>query len=445
MRYAPCLYLILLFFPGCESYTGNFDIRGNAVYDNGEPVNQGSVLLDDADKAVTDEQGFFEIPDVPAGRYTLKITSSDSTGRYTSSETDIDLKGGDLDLEQLLLPLPVRLHEAEELSSRSLTLRWDRSHADDFREYKVYIHHSSALDESTGTLLHIATEPGDTVLRVDAGDFWWGGATLTPNTTYYFRVFVMNAYGRHSGSNILEATTPIWDHPEEFTHNYALDLESSFAARGTLTGIAWDGEYFWMQYFQEVGGYDDNNVLSLQQFDYLSGEVLQEFVWEDTNLDSHGITWDGERIWISFFSFIQSVDLQTGQRGSSYYIGEGTSDLAWTGEELVLLDHWNLITLLDPDKGIIGAQFDTPCKAIGYSGSEGVACRDGEIWVINWLHHEITIQDFQGRHIGVADTDFIDHDPDTKVPYRMPMCFMGDRLVIAVDSQVRVYQVTGID
>jgi hypothetical protein len=255
----------------------------------------------------------------------------------------------------------------------------------------------------------------------------------------------MNAYGRHSGSNILEVTTSLWDHADEFTCNYVLELESSFAARGNLTGIAWDGEYFWMQYYQEVGGAYDNNLLTLQQYDHASGEVLQEFVWEDTHLDTYGITWDDERIWISFFTFVQSADRETGERGTSYYIGGGTTDLAWTGEALVLLDKWNMITLLDPDNGMVSAQFDTPCKAVGFSGGEGVACREDEIWTINWMHHEICIQDLQGRHIGVADVDFIDHDPDNKIPYRMTMCFTDDRLVIAVDSQVRVYKYTRMD
>ncbi len=34
----------------------------------------------------------------------------------------------------------------------------------------------------------------------------------------YFRVFVMNSYGRMSGSNILKVTASLWDHTGEFTN-----------------------------------------------------------------------------------------------------------------------------------------------------------------------------------------------------------------------------------
>ena len=263
-----------------------------------------------------------------------------------------------------------------------------------------------------------------------------------PNTTYYFRVFVMNAYGRHSGSNILGVTTSLWDNADEFTHNYKMELDFSFATQGNLTGIAWDGSYFWMQYFEEVGGADDNNRLTLVQYDLAEGTVLQEFLFEDTNLSCGGITWDGEHVWVSFYNHIKSVDLSTGEWDKTYYLGEGTIDLAWTGEYLVLLDLWNSIALLNPHNGMVGNQFDTPFKAIGYSGEKGVAARQDEIWVINWMHHEVCILDMEGNHIGVAETDFIEQG-DYHINYmHMPMCFMGEKLVIAVDSQVKVYDLT---
>ena len=149
-------------------------------------------------------------------------------------------------MENLLLPVPVKLLEPESVSSTSIKLNWNRCNADDFREYKIYIHHTNALDESSGTLLHIATDVNDTTLSIKEGDFWWAGTTLTPNSTYYFRVFVMNSHGRMSGSNILDVTTTLWDHAADFTSNYNLELDLSFAAQGNLRGIAWDGDYFWM-------------------------------------------------------------------------------------------------------------------------------------------------------------------------------------------------------
>jgi hypothetical protein len=102
-------------------------------------------------------------------------------------------------MDELLLTIPVNLLEPADITSHSIKLIWNRCMASDFREYKIYIQYSSALDENTGTLLHVITGKNDTVHNVNKGDFWWGGSTLTPNTTYYFRVFVMNSYGRMSG------------------------------------------------------------------------------------------------------------------------------------------------------------------------------------------------------------------------------------------------------
>ncbi len=434
-----------LSFLGCSEDPGIYDISGRALYDSGNPAASASVFLDGAPRSATDTGGYFTIPDVPEGKHTLKVFTSDAASGYSESETEINLSGGDLDLEELLLPVPVRLLDPTVVTSTSLTITWNRSHAGDFREYKIYLHNSSALDESTGTLLHIATDVNDTVLTVTEGDFWWAGSTLTPNTTYYFRVFVMNAYGRYSGSNILEVTTSLWDNPDLFTCNYSLEPDFSFAAQGKLTGIVWDGACFWMLYFEAVGGYYDNNRLTLVRYDLDSGTVLQEIVFDDSNYGCAGITWDGEQVWISLYTHIRSVNLSTGEWDKMYQIGEGTEDLAWTGEELVVLDTWNKITLLDPVNGMISNQFDTPCKAIGFSGERGVAFRQGEIWVINCLHHEICILDPEGNHIGVAETDFISQGTDKTNFQNLRMCFMGEKLVIAVDSHVRVYDLARIE
>jgi len=54
------------------------------------------------------------------------------------------------------------------------------------------------LDETTGTLIHVATSIADTVFQVD---------DLQPLSTYYFRVFVLNQFGLLGGSNIVSAKT----------------------------------------------------------------------------------------------------------------------------------------------------------------------------------------------------------------------------------------------
>jgi len=433
--------LVLSLIISCQKedkYSGIYDIKGKVVFDNGQIATNSDIFINSEWKTTTDNAGNFNINNVDAGNYKLKAANSDSSG-YSEIEIEIDLTS-DLDLDELLLPNPITLLNPIDITSHSLKLIWNRSMSDDYREYKIYIHNSSALDETTGTLLHIATDKNDTILDVNEGDFWWGGSTLSPNTTYYFRVFVMNSYGRMSGSNIIEATTSLWDNADEFTHNYIIQLESSFAAQGDLTGIDWDGNYFWMLYFKEQGGFYDNNLLTLVKYDPTEGTVLDTLVFDDSNYFSEGIAWDGTNVWLSLGTYIQAVNIEEETFDKCYYAGDVTVDLSWNGENLVLLDVWNKVLILNPDNGNIINQFVTPFVDIGYSGEKGVAARENEIWIINNWHNEIAICDNSGNHIGVADVDFL-QDGFTANYHRIPMCFMEDKLVIALDSQVRIYSI----
>jgi len=435
------ILLIILSF-SCQKeteYSGFYTIRGKIVFDNGTIAENSQIFLNNEQRATTNKDGEFIISDVNAGLYKLKAVNSDSTG-YSEIETELELKKSDFDLEEMLLPVPVRLLEPTEITSHSIKLSWNKCLASDFREYKIYIHNSSALDENSGTLLHVTTNINDTILTVNKGDFWWGGSTLTPNTSYYFRIFVMNSYGRMSGSNIMEATTSLWDNPHEFTSNYTIDLESSFAAQGDLTGITWDGNYFWMLYFNEQGGFNDNNKISLVKYDHAEGINLDTLVFEDSNYFSNGIAWDDNKVWMSLETYIQSINMESKTFDKSYHAGEVTVDLSWNGENLVLLDIWNKVSILNPVNGSIIKQFITPFIDIGYGGEKGVAARDNEIWIINNWHREIAICNNSGTHIGVADVDFL-HAGFTANYHRIPMCFMDDKLVIALDSQVRIYSI----
>ena len=79
-----------------------------------------------------------------------------------------------------------------------MLLRWTATDAVDFREYKIYQHETSGLDETTGTLIHVSTGIDDTVFTA---------VSLVPFNTYYFRVYVMNEYGKLGGSNIVSSKT----------------------------------------------------------------------------------------------------------------------------------------------------------------------------------------------------------------------------------------------
>jgi hypothetical protein len=108
----------------------------------------------------TNSEGFFQIEGVAIGVHDLKIYKSES-------EADADLfvqrifkiaVNTDTDLERLTLPNPVVLEIPTEITASSARITRNKSVSDNFREYNLYRHGSSGLDETTGTLAHVATD-----------------------------------------------------------------------------------------------------------------------------------------------------------------------------------------------------------------------------------------------------------------------------------------------
>ncbi len=415
-----------------------FNISGTIVFDNGEIADSSQVFLDGEFTTNTDENGEFTIYDLSPATYTMKIKNDFGFNRFIEIEKDITIDNADIE-DTFLLPLPVELHPPASVFSTSIGLIWSSYSGSGFREYHIYVHYNSALTQETGTLLHIITDANDTTLTVNKGDFWWGGSTITPGDTYYFRVFVMNEYGVESGSNILEVTTKLWDNEDEFTSNYIINLESSFASQGNLTGITWDGNYYWMLFVESVGGYYDPNIVTIAKYDYTQGTILDEFIFDDSNLHPKGIAWDGTYIWVGYGDHLKSLDIDNGIFDKTYYLGEVAVDLAYNDGNLAILDTWNEINLLNPVNGTINATFTSPFVDIGYSGEAGIAYRDTEMWIINRFHYQICIVDDNGNHIGIADVDFLLNGGNFS---RMPMCFVNDKLAIVLNSQVRLYTIT---
>ena len=145
----------------------------------------------------TAPSGNFSIFNVPDGNYTLSAekTNSDSSFLATTSYVTVTK---DVTLDPLILPKGVKMYSLSNPTSKSLTISWNPTNATDFREYKLYRHTTSGLDETTGTLAHVATTISDTQY-VDNN--------LNPLTEYYYRVYVMNEYGHLGGSNIISAST----------------------------------------------------------------------------------------------------------------------------------------------------------------------------------------------------------------------------------------------
>ena len=104
----------------------------------------------------------------------------------------------DIELNDLRLPKAVILYEATGVTEIDSEIAWSPTDDSEFREYKLYRHNTTGLDETTGLLIHVATSVNDTTFT---------DTDLTPLSDYYYRVFVLDDFGRIGGSNIIGITT----------------------------------------------------------------------------------------------------------------------------------------------------------------------------------------------------------------------------------------------
>jgi hypothetical protein len=172
---------------------------GGVVVRQGRPVEGVAVSIESLAGGTTrtDAHGAFTIANVPIGEYELSLSEQDEGQAFGALTTPITVTQN-LDLPDLLLPQPVALESPSKVTGGSMSLSWMPSESQSFREYKLYRHLSSGLDETTGTLVHVGTAVDDTTF-VDEG--------LKGDEKYFYRVFVLDDYGLLGGSNVVSATT----------------------------------------------------------------------------------------------------------------------------------------------------------------------------------------------------------------------------------------------
>ncbi|MCK9282081.1 MAG: carbohydrate binding domain-containing protein, partial [Melioribacteraceae bacterium] len=141
--------------------------------------------------------GNFLISNVPKATYDLKIQKTFIDGSYLSTTSSLDVNN-DIYLSSLQLPNGVILYKAKNVSASQAIISWSPTNANDFREYKLFRHISSGIDENTGTLVHVSTAIADTTFT---------DTNLEPLKNYYYRIYLMNEYGKLGGSNIIGITT----------------------------------------------------------------------------------------------------------------------------------------------------------------------------------------------------------------------------------------------
>jgi len=213
-----------------DSSVGNFQVSGRIFY-QGQPLEGAQTVIDGTAnlRDTTDSDGLFTITDVASGDHELNILKSFGNEAFTERSYSIAVNN-DTDMKTLELPGAVDLNEPQDVGSESMLLSWSFTDAQDFREYKLYRHTSSGLDETTGTLVHVSTE-------IDAVTFT--DKDLEPLSEYFYRVYVMNNFGRLGGSNIVSATTLNLNVIQNGNFEQ-IDSSSGFARQWTAYGFTED-------------------------------------------------------------------------------------------------------------------------------------------------------------------------------------------------------------
>ena len=194
--------IMLISIIGCnkeEVVESDFKVSGFLKSD-GKPLVNASVNINGLEqfKTITNSEGYFEVKNVSAGTHSLNTKKTMDDGSFIQKDYVIEVHNKDLQINSLILPNPVLIDTIilDSLSNIA-TIIWNKSISDDFREYKLYSHTSSGLDETTGTLEHVTIDSQDTTFSL----------TISNATTLYFRVFVLDEHGQLGGSNIENVST----------------------------------------------------------------------------------------------------------------------------------------------------------------------------------------------------------------------------------------------
>jgi hypothetical protein len=378
--------------------------------------------------------GAFSLENVQPGNYTLKIVQEKSNG-HVERNVKAAITSGNLVLN-LVLPDPVVISSPAH-TNHSITVAWTRSTDKGFREYKLYRGYDPGLDETTGDLIYVLTKPTDTIITDGQGMNIMDG--LTPNATYFYRVMVMDEYGKIAGSNVIRITTDIFPPaPEMYTLEPVMNF-SGDANLGAIHGIAFDGDYLWMEYWdRNSGGYYDTAVITLARYDYKNNRYLKSFTYKGIYPETGGLAFGGGFLWMhvtkpSNIHVLYKIDTTDGRVVSSFNTEYGVYDIRFFKGAVYVNYYYNKIELIDPDNGGLIKTIDYQL----YPGTNayGLEVREGEMWLTHYVLREgfISILNDDGVLKGYVKFPAID----------ALICFMNNQLVLNDFARIYIYNISG--
>lgn len=416
------IFGLIIFLSSCltsPEKNNLYSVRGNLIM-NGEPVANANICIDGYDnlKTISDDAGKFLISEVPEGTQTIIVNKFFIDSSHINFSKKIEVSGN-LKLDSLLLPKPVLLHQITVTTKSSITLVWDISNANDFREYKIYRHYSSGLDENTGTLIHVSTLITDTTFT---------DSLLDVNTTYFYRVYTMNAYGKIGGSNIVSGTT---DDLYEISPYTLIKTLSIGAPLANPVGIASDQDNLWLMFGQHNASEHYLVYYNVNTYQVIKSFTLHNLI-QQLGTGVYGITWDGEAVWISVSGNTNKVVKVDPDNGSIIQTWAsptvlGPSDLEWSGSVLWINTGGGLIYTLNPVHGGSSLFLSFPRR------THGIAIRDNEIWMGDFFKPDIHIfNKTNGNHMGYIKNDISNVGN---------FCFHSGQLAIIENSGISFYDI----
>ncbi len=304
------------------------------------PVANAIIDIDDLVQyqVASNTEGFFEIKNVTSGSHKLNYKVGSDEGSFSKITETIEIND-DLFLDSRTLPNPVTLYDPEiqnNLESNNVTLFWNKYIGTDFREYKLYKHSSSGLDETTGELLHIATAANDTVFTI----------TLPYASETYFRIFVRDDFDLLGGSNIIELAIGFNTPEPEITVGIQMDNYLSLSEEQELYFDTPEAGLYSIAWFDE--GFDEYSAGSIL-VSALNDDKSQYYFQNERLIQMTGAplpiyVQSGERVHLGVKGYNESISGTYGLKvrhlqeedGSSLTIGTPSNVLMNLGETQLL-------------------------------------------------------------------------------------------------------------
>ncbi len=229
--------------------------------------------------------------------------------------------------------------------------------------------------------------------------------------------------------------------------HYRLVESGQIAGSGQVAGVTWDGEHVWLAYYRELGGYYDNDEVSIVQLD-AEGTELVRYEYDDDYTPPRGLAWVDGALWINYNAeggsgsqVMREIDPATGAVTRQLATDQGTWDLDFDGEHIVLSNLWNQVQLVDPRDGSLDLSIETPM--VESSTQRGVACRPGETWLVSQASNRLVVLDEDGVMRATARTDLL--EPGWNYVFDLYLAFVGDRLALVKSSRVYLLDLVEID